>query len=304
MLVSHTVPKDYENTRIDRYLRKLYPHLVQSRIQKALRKGLIKIDQKRVSADYKIHAGSIITISQFLTVDENPEKTQQVKAKKEISDKKAKFLLDSILFQNEDIIIINKPIGIAVQGGSKVQMSINDMLPILQFNNPETPRLVHRLDKDTSGILVLARNHKAAVRLANYFKKDLIEKTYIAVCVGKPKRHEGVIDLPIEVMGQKKEAKTLYRVIDQYGDIAYLAEFKPITGRKHQIRIHASRGLNTPILGDGKYGGEAAFIDGLSIKLHLHARNIKIADKTMIDITAPIFPHMQETFRVLGFHLS
>ncbi|MBN9543472.1 MAG: RluA family pseudouridine synthase [Alphaproteobacteria bacterium] len=303
MLINHTVPADYENTRLDRYLKKLYPHLIQSRIQKALRKGLIKVDQKRVEADHRVSSGAVISIDKFLTIDESPEKSKAVKAPKEVSDKKAKFLLDSILYQNEDIIIINKPIGIAVQGGSKVQMSLDDMLPALQFNATEAPKLVHRLDKDTSGVLVLARTHQAAVRLSAMFKKDQVDKTYLAVCVGKPKRNKGVIDMPIEVMGQKKDAKTLFNVLDHYGNDLSLIEFKPVTGRKHQIRIHASRALNTPILGDGKYGGESAFVDGLNIKLHLHARNIKLMDKTLIDITAPIFPHMKETFRILGFTL-
>ncbi|MBN8827819.1 MAG: RluA family pseudouridine synthase [Sphingobacteriia bacterium] len=300
--ITHQITLKDSDMRLDRFLRNTYPHLIQGRIEKSLRKGLIKLNGKKAESKDRTKEGDEITLPISLTVNDRTEEEKQTNSKPKITEKKRKFLIDSILYKDDDIIIINKPIGLSVQGGSGIHTSVDDMLDYLQFDEEERPKLTHRLDKDTSGVLILARNRKAAQRIAEYFKTDQIQKFYWAVCAGEPKHKMGVINHPIIVDGEKKEAITEYRLIDYLHKRASFIEFKLITGRKHQIRIHASQVLNTPIVGDGKYGGEAAFIDGINIKLHLHARRVIFKDKgKLIDVTAPLHPHLIETFRVCGF---
>jgi 23S rRNA pseudouridine955/2504/2580 synthase len=226
-------------------------------------------------------------------------------------------LRENILYEDKNILIINKPIGLAVQGGSKVNISVDSLLPSLTPDGDEL-RLVHRIDKDTSGILLLARHKLAATKLTKMFEKKKIHKTYLALAVGKPKQKSGTISLPLQKLRTKQnqekmqiahssknamEAITNYEMADYCGKNVSLMLLEPVTGRKHQLRAHLTA-VDLPILGDGKYGGRGAFIDGLANKLHLHAWKIQIDNffGVKINIKAPLPDHMKQSFDILGFN--
>ncbi|HKF71166.1 MAG TPA: RluA family pseudouridine synthase, partial [Stellaceae bacterium] len=213
-------------------------------------------------------------------------------------------------------IALNKPAGLAVQGGTGVDRHLDALLDILRFDAVERPRLVHRLDRDTSGVLVLARSARAAAELAAAFRAKATRKIYWAAVVGLPKPREGKIDLPLAKLqgrlGERvmpdeddgKPAVTRYEVVSHAGDkLAWLA-LMPITGRTHQLRAHCVA-LGTPILGDGKYGGRASRPLGVPEprKLHLHARVLILPrpDGSVLKLTAPLPEHMKATWRFLGF---
>ena len=227
-----------------------------------------------------------------------------------------KDLMANIIYQDKHIIILNKPINLAVQGGNKVKYSVDDILNKDQAKGKKLYRLTHRLDKDTSGILILAKTEKAAQKITKLFANKKIYKTYLALVVGCLEQKTGIIDFPIikkklasgkEVMTIAKTqhtaqaALTKYHVIEQLGNQLSLLKLEPETGRKHQIRIHLSA-METPILGDGKYGGKKAFMNNLSNKIHLHAEKIYIENYfgKPLSISAPLPAHMKETLGYLG----
>jgi 23S rRNA pseudouridine955/2504/2580 synthase len=302
-----------EPTRIDRWLKKQFANIPVSLIHKFIRKKYIKLNNAKTEPSAKVQNGDQIIINQNWDniTSKTPIKTS---AKAPGYNDKLLFIKENIIYKDEHIIVLNKPYSLAVQGGSKISLSIDDLLEDLKFGLNEKPKLVHRLDKDTSGILLLARTNRAAQLLTTGFKQKHIIKKYWAIVVGKPKSNKGVIDLPLnkkpinktEKVGvdyeEGKDAITEYRIVDHAGQIVSWLEMIPITGRTHQLRVHALS-LNTPILGDGKYGGKAAFIVGCSNKLHLHAREIIIKDfmgKTL-NFKAPLPKHMQETFKFFEF---
>ena len=223
-----------------------------------------------------------------------------------------------MIYKDEELLILNKPPGLAVQGGTKVREHLDGYLEALRFNSPERPRLVHRLDKDTSGVLVLARNADASRWLSRAFRNRNTQKLYWAIVVGVPKNNVGTIDNALEKgisnakekmkptqgpNGQK--AKTFYRVIrSAVPSVSWLA-LQPFTGRTHQLRVHAADVLMTPILGDRKYGGTNAILDTnfISNHLHLHSREIKITapNGRCIEASATLPKHMISTFKYFGF---
>ena len=293
--------------RLDRYLRKLYPHLKQSNIEQAIRKSLVRVNDKKTESKYKILEDDVISIAEFLTQNRYEDSEQEpIKKTKKISldPKKVKFWHSRILYQDDDIIIINKPINIAVQGGTGITQSLDDILPIFQFDSEERPKLVHRLDKDTSGVMLIARNRKVASELTKMFNNHSIKKTYHAVVVGDVKPLNGVIDMPIfdKESGVNKKAITEYKVIDSLKGYISLLELNPLTGRKHQIRIHCYRALSAPILADFHYGGDSAYLEGFGNKIHLHAKRISFNFKGKeIKVSAPVSDHFLETYRLAGF---
>ena len=205
-----------------------------------------------------------------------------------------------MLYKDEDVLVIDKPAGLAVQGGTGLSSSVDDLLEALQFDAKERPRLVHRLDRDTSGVLALARNAKAAQRLTESFRHRDTRKIYWAVVVGVPEVRGGRIDAPLQKGGARgaervqvdeegKRAVTEFAVIEKAGKKAAWLALMPVTGRTHQLRAHCVA-LGTPILGDGKYAGAAAFLakESLSRQLHLHAQRLRIPHprgKGWIDVT-------------------
>lgn len=254
-----------------------------------IRKGAIRINSKRVRNECDVSNGDAIAVYATISIPDLP-------AKRPISEtlitSTAKVLNDNILFKDDRIIALNKPRGLPTQGGSGIKISVDDVLDRFKFEIEVKPRLVHRLDKDTSGVLLLARTKRVAIALAEHFKGNLVSKKYLALVVGKVFPISGIIEGAISKCGALDEAKdaiTKYKVIS-HKDGLTLVEFMPVTGRTHQIRIHAAKFLNAPILGDTKYGGAVAAHKHLC----LHAYEIKIDNffGKQYKITAPLPEYM------------
>ena len=240
LVKNHSLP-----IRLDRYLRLLHPNLTQGVIEKNLRKGYIKVNNLKSSANNRVKNGDEILLPDSLQQPEE-EETNAIDNPAVIALSK-KLLSENLIFTHQDFYAINKQAGIPVQGGNKVKFSIDDCFDYLKKSGHDL-RLVHRLDQDTSGILLIARNREAAITLTSAFKNHLINKTYLAILAGTPIDNEGTIEN--ELMG--KFARTDYQVIASYNNFS-LIKFMPITGRTHQLRIHALD-LGTYIVGDDKYG--------------------------------------------------
>ncbi len=322
---SYIVGADDSNTRLDRWIRRRISDLIpQSLIEQSARKRKIVVNSTKCQASTRVIEGDVIQIADDIIKTFNHVKNQS--ESKSINEKKAdkvsqykSIIKEWVIYESDDIIAINKPSGFAVQGGSGIDISIDDISHFLVKQGADKPRLVHRLDKDTSGVLLLAKNVKSASKLAEMFKSKDVEKTYWALVVGVPSKEYGKIDLPLlkseishkeKVIVENDEGKsaiTHFRVIDKIGNKYSWLELKPLTGRMHQLRVHTSE-IGCPIVGDGKYGGAKAYDKtmGFSNKLHLHAREINISltkDKGgNIKITADIPKHMQDSFKIVGFH--
>jgi 23S rRNA pseudouridine955/2504/2580 synthase len=306
-------PEDGE-IRLDRWFKRHFPGISHIRLEKLLRTGQIRLDGKRAKAGDRIAAGQVLRVPPIAPAqDADKPRTPKPKV---VSDRDAKILRDAVLYKDADVLVIDKPAGLAVQGGTGLDKNLDAMLDSLKFEASERPRLVHRLDKDTSGVLVLARNAKAARELAEAFRHKSARKVYWAVVVGIPKPDRGTIDAPLskqaggygERVGidedEGRHAITRYAMIERAGNRAAWVALMPETGRTHQLRAHCVI-LGTPILGDGKYGGIDAHLarENLPRKLHLHARSIKIPHprKGWIEATAPLPPHMKTTWKFFGF---
>ncbi len=305
-----TVSKDDDAIRLDRWFARHYPALKNGQLQRLIRGKNIRVNQARTTADYRLKEGDIIRIPP-MNIGEKDN------LPRELSKADVEFMQSLVIYKDETVIVLNKPAGIAVQGGSKTQRHIDGMLDALRFGKEEKPHLVHRLDKDTSGVLVIGRTANAAARLADCFKSRSAQKIYWAVVAGKPKLLSGKINAPLSKLGNVQggeqmkvdydngqRAQTLYRTIDSLSKRASWLELAPLTGRTHQLRVHCAT-MNTPIVGDAKYGGERAVSLGLSNehKMHLHARAICLPHpvKGTLCVTAELPKHMKETFDFLGF---
>jgi 23S rRNA pseudouridine955/2504/2580 synthase len=314
------VSADEDGIRIDRWFKRHYPGLSHGQLEKRLRKGEIRLSGKRVKANDRVEEGQEIRIpplDQALTAPK-PGGAKAVKAAP-LTEEEVAELRARVLYKDDHVLVINKPEGLAVQGGSKTPKHLDGMLDVLKFDHHERPRLVHRLDKDTSGVLVLARTVKAASLLTEAFKTKEVRKIYWAAVVGTPKMPKGVVSAALAkqpgASGEKvvhdeefgKRAVTNYQVVDKAGKSASWLVMEPVTGRTHQLRVHALV-LETPIVGDGKYGGAEAFSLGseLSSKMHLHARGIQFRSPSgkLVQAFAPIPAHMEATWSFLGFEPS
>ena len=296
-------PED-DGMRLNRWFLKYYPQLPLSRLQKLLRTKQIKVDGKRSEAAFKLAAGQEIRIPPLNEV-------ATVREKSGITPRDEAFIKSLVIYKDDNIIVLNKPSGLAVQGGTNTLRHIDGMLEALKFEKPEAPRLVHRIDKDTSGILVLARDRKNAELLTAAFKKHDLQKTYLALVKGCPKADAGEIKAPLLKTGEKsqvsaegKKAVTRYRILDHAGSKFALVEAEPLTGRTHQIRVHLEY-IGTPIVGDDKYYGEKREkFTVLKDKLYLHAYKIDLSgiyDK--VRITAALPEHFAEALEVLGLQI-
>lgn len=308
------VKKDDEGIRLDRWFQRHYPMLKNGQLQRLIRAKNIKVNGQKTSTDFRLSIGDEIRVPP-LQLDVTSLKNEP----RNLSKADVDFMKSLVIYKDEDIIVLNKPAGISVQGGTKTSRHIDGLLDALRFEKQEKPHLVHRLDKDTSGVLILGRTANAAASLALAFKQRKALKVYWAVVVGKPKLLSGKIDAPLLKLpgAQGKEqmkidfdngqrAQTLYRVIDALAKKASWLEMCPLTGRTHQLRVH-SMALNTPIVGDVKYGGERALSVGMqdADKMHLHARALKIQHpnpkKGWMEFEATLPAHMKNTFDFLGF---
>jgi 23S rRNA pseudouridine955/2504/2580 synthase len=308
--VTVAVDANEADLRLDRWFRRRFPYLSHGRLEKLLRTGQVRVDGRRVQSSTRLEPGQKVRVPPL--GEAPPPSTAPRPA---VSERDVRSLQRAVLYKDEDVLAINKPPGLAVQGGTGLDRHLDAMLDVLQFESPERPRLVHRLDRDTSGILLLARHARAAAELAEAFRRKDCRKVYWAVVVGVPKPAVGRIELPLSKLpgraGEKvapdeegKSAITEYRTIDHAGRQVSWLELQPLTGRTHQLRVHCAA-MGTPILGDRKYGGRANFLSAQQAarRLHLHARSIELrrAVGRAIAITAPPPPHFIATLAFFGF---
>ncbi|MEQ8664607.1 MAG: RluA family pseudouridine synthase [Rhodospirillales bacterium] len=301
--------------RLDRWFRTMAPELTQGALQKLLRTGQVRVNGKRAKASHRLAEGEVVRVPPLPTPSSSGNATSRKPHK--IRDEDAHLLPSRVIHMDDHVIVIDKPAGLAVQGGAGTTRHVDGLLESLQFGLPERPRLVHRLDKDTSGLLVVARDRKTATALASAFRTRDVKKLYWAITAGVPERSEGRIDAALlksaagkgghekMVVDQDRgdRAITDFRVIDHAGQAAAWVALQPQTGRTHQLRAHLAA-INTPILGDGKYGGTAAHpsISGIGKGMYLHAKRLlfRLPGGALIDTEAPVPGHLADALRILG----
>lgn len=306
-----TIAPDDDGIRLDRWFKRHYPALTHARLEKLLRKGEVRLDGKRAKAADRVIAGQALRLPPQVIHDRVEERPKPAPVKT------ARRLEDAILYMDKHLIVLNKPSGLATQGGSGLSEHVDGMLDQLAFEKTTRPKLVHRLDRDTSGVLLVARTAQAAAGLSRALASRDASKVYWALVKGVPRERHGLIKAALAKEGQRgkgermavsedEEAKfalTEYAVMGDAGqEFAWVAA-RPVTGRTHQIRVHLAS-LGTPIVGDFKYGGADAKGKGaIADKLHLHARSIDIArpDGGRLQVVAPLPPHMVKSWELLGF---
>ena len=312
-VVNLTVSEDEAGIRLDRYFRRHYPHLTQGALQKLCRTGQIRVEGKRVDASTRLEPGQSVRVPP-IPMAAKPARD----VPRPLDDKLVREIQRMVVYQDRHLIVLNKPSGLAVQGGPGITRHVDMMLDGLRENPDDPrPRLVHRIDRDTSGLLLLARTPGVAAKLAAAFRGRDVKKTYWAVVVGRPDPLSGEIDQPLARLGagpgaitvaaERKDedaqsARTVYEVLDSAARKFSWLGLSPLTGRTHQLRVHCES-LGTPILGDPKYGGAAAHPSGFTDQLHLHARELDMPHPAggRLVVSAELPPHMRETFRALGF---
>ena len=310
-VAQRNVTEDEADIRLDRWFRRHFPVLTQGAIQKLCRTGQVRVDGRRVEAATRLAPGQVVRIPPLPQAPAAPRPAEPPDARM------VKELARLVLYQDDQVIVLNKPAGLPVQGGPGIVKHLDGMLDGLRFGAMDRPRLVHRLDRDTSGVLLLARSPGVAARLAAAFRTREMAKTYWAVVVGLPIPLAGRIDLPLVRIaggqgartalagpsdGDAAHAITAYRTIDHAGKRLAWLELQPETGRTHQLRVHCSA-IGTPILGDVAYGNVAAILDTFPTRIHLHARALSLPHPAggELAVEAEMPPHLQETFRILGF---
>jgi 23S rRNA pseudouridine955/2504/2580 synthase len=307
-----TVAPDEADIRLDRWFKRHFPQLGHGRLEKLLRTGQVRVDGGRTKANERLASGQSIRVPPLDLDTPAPERAGPAPANRTLGAE----LRKRVLYRDEWVIAIDKPAGLAVQGGWGQTRHVDGALDELQFDAKERPRLVHRLDKDTSGVLLLARSASAAAALAEAFRDRSTRKLYWALTVGVPQPGTGKIDKPLAKIAAEqgervahddddgKWAVTRYATLDTAGRKAAWVALMPETGRTHQLRVHMTM-IGTPIVGDRKYGGEGAYLTGaVNKKLHLHARRLVVPHpkQGMIDVAAPLPPHMLETWKLLGLN--
>ena len=329
-----TVEPGDADQRLDRWLKRIFPQVGQGRIEKMCRKGELRVDGGRVKASTRLQAGQSVRIPPL------PEPGQmENKPKPTVSDADSKLMQSIVLWKDDHIIALNKPAGLPTQGGSKQTRHIDGLSEALKFGYDEKPRLVHRLDKDTSGVLLLARTRAAAQHLTAAMRHKATRKIYWALVAGVPTPYlgeirYGLVKAPghgrggegekmicvhprdIQNTDGAKRAHTLYATLFRVASRAAWVAMEPITGRTHQLRAHMAE-IGHPIIGDGKYGGSGqenlgdgwgAQMGGMiSKKLHLHARSMTFEHPVTnkpVTVTAPLPPHMASSWDTLGWDES
>jgi len=300
--------------RLDRWFKRRFPAVTHVRLQKLLRTGQVRVDGRRAKAGDRLVAGQKIRVPPLGESENSRSVSRRPQAPPDAAE--AETVRGLVIHRDDHVIAIDKPPGLAVQGGTGTRRHLDGMLDALRFDAPERPRLVHRLDKDTSGVLLLARSAAVAAALTRAFRDKTARKVYWGLVAGVPRPTHGTVDLALAKMpgrgGEKvvsgiksaKRALTRYAVAEHLGrKVAWLI-LEPLTGRTHQLRAHCLA-LGTPIIGDGKYGGAAAFLPGAGLerRLHLHARAIRIPHPGggTLEVVAPLPPHMRQSWRLLGF---
>jgi len=300
-----------DGIRLDRWFKRRWPHVSHIQVQKLARSGQIRVDGSRVKPEDRLAAGSVVRVPPI------PDAVERKPGDRpELSQRDAAYARSLVLYEDELVIALNKPHGLAVQGGTKTTKHV-DRLLTTWGEGLERPRLVHRLDRDTTGVLLLGKGPEAAKRLAGAFARRQAKKTYWAIVAGNPKPASGQIDLPLKKSGindfemmrpaDPKEhgaepAETAYATVSRAGHRAAWLALRPFTGRTHQLRAHMSA-IGCPILGDPKYGDEASTDVSGPLKLQLHARRIELdhpgGGKLIVE--APLSPEMKAGFERFGF---
>jgi 23S rRNA pseudouridine955/2504/2580 synthase len=298
-----------DGVRLDRWLRRRWPHLGQTHIHKLARSGQLRVDGARIKADTRLTAGAVVRVPPL--PDAPPPE-----ARDGISERDAAFARSLVLYEDEEVLVLNKPAGLAVQGGTKTSHHIDRLLSAWG-EGLERPRLTHRLDRDTSGVMVLGKSPAAAARLSGGFARRSARKTYWALVEGNPRPVDGVIDLALAKTGvgdrelvtvvdpkdpRAQPAVTEFVTVSRAGPRAAWLALRPQTGRTHQLRAHLLA-LGHPILGDPKYNNEKSVEVSGPLKLQLHARRLTIPhpSRGLIDIEAPLSPEMKAGFARFGF---
>ena len=305
--------------RLDRWFRLHFPDVGYAYLQKLLRTGQVRVDSRRVEANARLDAGAQIRVPRIV---QEAKKTAAPSLKPPLGLSKADRdrIEAMILFEDEHVLVLNKAFGLAVQGGTGTKRHIDGMLAGMadRFGG-DRPRLVHRLDRDTTGVLLVAKHRDAAAKLGRIFQTRSAAKTYWALVKGVPHPHQGKIEAPLvkaagpegdrvrkALPGEQEEAMhatTHYSVIDRVASKAAWVSLKPVTGRQHQLRAHMAL-IGHPIVGDNKYGGDKSQLEEqIEPKLHLHARRLVLPHPFTggkIDVTAPLPEHMKKTWELLG----
>lgn len=313
----HLIVDDHEGMRLDRWLRKRYPGLTQGAIEKHLRLGKVRVDGRKVTAGTRITMGQVINIPDSFNTFTEQITSSKALSLQNLTSEDEKYLEAMILWEDEEILVLNKPAGLASQGGSKTTRHLDGLLNAYGKKNGVVYRLVHRLDRDTSGVFLVAKTLRSATFLGEAFRASKIQKTYWALVVGQAKPAQGIINAPLLKGGEGNKEKvavneagktaiTKYRTLkglSNRGKVEFTwLELTPETGRTHQLRVHMAY-IGFPILGDGKYGGKVATEH--SRQLHLHARSITIPDihtGSPMTFNAPLPNHIDEKLKQYKLH--
>lgn len=307
------VGRDDDGVRLDRWFRRHLPQIGFATVSRWARTGQIRVDGKRADVDARLVAGQTLRVPPGGTIAPGGAAPR---VRRPLTDEEVATAEAMLLSSDRAAIVLNKPPGLATQGGSGTHVHVDGLLDAYAGENGPRPRLVHRLDKDTSGVLLIARTPGSAAYFSRHFAGRSAKKIYWALVIGVPEVRDGLIELPlakqpgtggekmmVDESGQGLPSRTRYRVIDRAGNRAAWVELQPLTGRTHQLRVHMAA-IGHPIVGDGKYGGQAAFLSGsISRKLHLHARRLVIPhpEGDSIDVTAPLPEHFAIGLAQLGF---
>lgn len=306
-MAEFTIPDTEADSRLDRAIKRAFPHIKQVQIEKSLRSGLMRLDGRKVKANQRVQSGQILKMPDWLVAgqDETKSSASTISPQKQKADRA--FLEGLMIDETKDWIAFNKPSGLAVQGGTSTGRHIDGLLQSA-FADRQRPKLVHRLDKDTSGILIVAKHDKAARDLAAAFQSHEMGKSYLALVLGQLPE-AGHIRVPLSKsgpMGREKMspnyeegqfAHTIYRTIAKSSNKISLVALQPRTGRTHQLRVHMLV-QNAPILGDGKYAGaEAHPGKDFARQLHLHAQFLKMPHGRLIQ--APLPQHFKSALGYL-----
>jgi 23S rRNA pseudouridine955/2504/2580 synthase len=302
MALKTTIANDH--IRLGAWMKEHYPALTMSHLQKLCRTGQIRALGRRVTPATPLERGDEVKLPPFITEYEG--EGARGAPKHEYSRADIGAFLGSIIYEDDEVIVIDKPAGLATQGGTGISKHVDELANAAMPQYEGSLRLVHRLDKDTSGALAIAKGYDAAFKLASMFKEHRVEKTYLALVYGSLEKKSGSIDVPItDEDGEKAtRATTLYKVLDEAHGTLSLVELKPLSGRTHQIRAHMAH-IGHPVAGDFKYGERGRFaklknVLGIELprQLQLHSWKIKIEGKRAAEAPPP--KHMIEICKYLG----